>query len=221
MTRTSVLLGVILSVFASAGEGAPITFGYAGEVLFVGALDPASPFPVEPEFGTPFTGTYTFDSAALDAVSSDPTTGSYASSGGLFGITLDLGGLAFAYSSVSIGVTDGYSSLGPGDQYLVGFASASTVLSLRFTDFSEAMFTGDGLPLLPPALTGLFTELFFTQVDLATGEQIDLGGRITSLVCTNGCDSLPPVPVPEPATGVLVFLALGALGTRRLARRAK
>ena len=85
-----------------------------------------------------------------------------------------MGGLTFSYGAVSIGIADGYSSFGPGDQYLVGFAAGPTALSIRMTDFSEALFTGDALPLTPPSLTGLFTEFFFQ--DTVAGTQVDVNG---------------------------------------------
>jgi hypothetical protein len=202
---------VALSLGPASAFAVPITFSFSGEVVSVGTpdpTDPANPFPAPPDFGTPFSGFFTFDSAASDAVPADLATGSYESSGGPFGLTLELGGLSFSYGAVSIGVTDGYSSFGPGDQYLVGFADGPTVLSLRMTDFSEVIFTGDALPLTPPSLTGLFTELFFTET--VAGTEVDLNGVITSVVCTSGC----ALPAPEPATFWLLTTGLGVFALR-------
>jgi hypothetical protein len=118
--------------------------------------------------------------------------------------------LTFAYGAVSVGVTDGYSSFGPGDQYLVGHAAGSSVLSIRLTDFSEVMFAGDALPVTPPSLTGLFTEMFFAEI--VDGNQVDMNGVIHTLVCTSGCG----IPASEPAS--LWLLATG-LCVLRLSRR--
>jgi hypothetical protein len=195
---------------AQAVSAAPVTFAFNGTVTFVAALDPANPFPVEPVAGTPFSGTYTFDPVSPDLVPADPSTGSYASSGGVFGLTLELGGLSFSFSSVDIGVTDGYTSYGAGDQYLVGFAAPSTVLSLRFTDVSGSLFAGDALPLMPFALDALFTELSFSS--LVDDNQVDLGGTITALTC-EGCGS-----VPEPASMILMGIMAAAVLTHHRRR---
>ena len=69
-------------------HASPMTFSYAGAVVQVASLDPENPFPIEPTFGTPFSGTYTFDSTAVDGVPADAATGSYASTGTPFGLTL-------------------------------------------------------------------------------------------------------------------------------------
>jgi len=213
MKAIALTLSLVVMLWPGRSEATAITFAFEGTVASVGALDPTNPFPTEPVFGTPFSGTYTFDSAALDAAGGDPATGSYAASGAPFGLSLSLGGLTLDYAALSIGVTDGYSSFGPGDQYLVGFAGGPTLLSLRFTDFSESMFSSDALPLTPPTLTGLFTELVLS--DLVAGNQVDLNGTITSLTCTAGCSTA----VPEPATLVLLITGGGTLGLRRRLRR--
>ena len=212
MLRLAVVVCPLLALLVSPAAAAPVTFAYSGTVVSVGALDPANPFPTEPMFGTPFSGTYTFDSTAIDLAGGDTATGVYESSGGPFALTLDLGGLSFAYAAVSISVTDGYSTFGFGsDQYLAGFAGGPTVLSLRFTDFLDTLFAGDGLPQTPPPLAGLFSELFFT--DIVAGNQVDLNGQITSLTCTAGCAA-----VPEPAAVMLAGTALAAFGARRWRR---
>ncbi len=212
MKATVLILGMVVILCAASSEAAPITFAFEGTVTSVGALDPANPFPTEPTFGTPFSGSYTFDSTAADGAPGDPTTGSYASAGGPYGISIALGGLTLSYGGVAIGVTDGYSSYGPGDQYLVGFSGGPTLLSLRFTDFSEAMFSNDALPLSPIAIAGLFTELNFS--DIVDGNQVDLQGTLTSLTCSAGCPA-----VPEPSIIPLLGAGIGALGGVRYLRR--
>ena len=209
MKRIAPAICAVLALCSASALASPITFFYSGELVSVGTpdpTDPANPFPVPPDFGSPFSGFYTFDSSALDAVPADAATGSYASTGAPFGLTLELGGLSFSYDSVSIGVTDGYSSFGPGDQYLAGFAAGPTVLSIRLTDFSEMLFATDSLPVTPPDLTGLFTEFFFSET--VSGVQVDVNGVVTTLVCTSGC----AVPAPEPSAVWLLATGLAALG---------
>jgi hypothetical protein len=57
-----------------------ITFSYTGAITQVAALDPENPFPVALDFGSPFSGTYTFNGAAPDGAA-DAASGSYLSSG--------------------------------------------------------------------------------------------------------------------------------------------
>ena len=203
-------LALACALSAAAADAAPLTFAYTGTVTSVAALDPENPFPTEPDFGTPFSGTFTFDSAAADAVPGDPATGVYASTGGSFGLTLELGGLTFGYGGVTVSVTDGYDSFGfGGDEYLFGFAAgASTLISARITDFAGTMFSGDALPLTPPSLSGRFSTFLFS--DIVDGNQVELAGSLTSLTAV--------ATVPEPSTLLLLFAALGGVSAARRAR---
>lgn len=209
MTQTirSGVLALALGLAGTAAQAAPITFAYAGEILF-GFADPVYGFSPDPVAGTPFSGTYTFDSTAADA-NGAPDVGSYSG----LALTFTLAGQIFAYGSgVTVSLTDGFSSFGFGhDQYLVGAADIDTVLSIRLTDFSDALFNGDALPLTPFPLAGLFTELFFQ--DAMQSGQLDLNGRITSFTCIAGCDD-PPV-IPEPTTILLLSSGLAAAALRR------
>jgi len=199
------ILGLV-SLWAADARATPVTFAFSGEITFVASLDPSNPFPIEPAFGTPFSGTFTFDSNAVDDIPGDPTTGSYISAGAPFGLTLSLGGLDLTYGAVNIGVTDGYSSYGPGgDQYLFGFSGGDTLVSARFTDFGGTLFSNDSLPLTAFPLNGLFTEFLFS--DIINDSQVELGGSITSLTT-----------VPEPATLLVVGAGLCGLIRRRQSR---
>ena len=197
-------------LIACAAHAAPITFFYTGHLTQISTLDPESPFPDaitdNPSNPTTFSGSFTFDSLALDNIPGDPTSGSYASVGGPFEFTLALGGLTFDFGGVSIGVLNNY-PFPVGDQYQVLYFVNPTddnptgiQLSIALTDLSHTVFGGDSLPLMPPALSAFtFTNFFFT--DTIAGDQVEVAGVIDSLQA--------PLPVPEPATSALLMTGLG------------
>ena len=209
--RAAALWAVAMVLPSGEPQAAPITFEYSGIVTSVAALDPDNPFPVEPTFGTPFSGTFTFDSAAPDGVPLDATTGVYSSSGAAFGLTLELGGRSFSYGGLTVSVTDGYNSFGfGGDEYLFGIAGgpSAPIVSGRVTDFTGGMLANDALPLSPPSLTGRFATFFFS--DIVDGNQVELSGSLNSLAA---------VSVPEPGTCLLFMAGLAGLATLRRRRQ--
>jgi hypothetical protein len=202
-------VALVLGAWAPAARAATLTFGYAGVIDSVGdgADDDSFGFTSVVEPGTAFTGTFTFDPAAADSIAA-PSAGAYAASV----LTLSLAGQTFTFpAGVAIATTNGFSSLGPGDEYLVGASDASATLSLRFTDLAGTLFDSDALPTVPFPLDGLVTFLFL-QASTAS-DTLDVNGSISSLTCEAGCE---PTPVPEP--GMLALLAIG-LGTLRSGRR--
>ena len=204
------LCGTILVTTAflitCAANAAPITFFYTGHLTQIASLDPDSPFPdaITDNTSNPttFSGSFTFNSFALDNIPGDPQSGSYASVGGPFHFTLALGGLNFDFGGVSIGVLNNY-PFPVGDQYQVLYFVNPTddnptgiQLSVQLTDLTGTAFAGDSLPLRPPALSAFtFTNFFFT--DTIAGNQVEVAGVIDSL------------QVPEPATYALLMTGLG------------
>src|SRR5262245_7081443 len=81
-------LGLLVFIFfwAPSARANPITFSFTGLVTQTN-FDPSDPFSGSIVFGTPFTGTYTFQSDAVDA---DPSAsgGSYTSSPGSLSVTI-------------------------------------------------------------------------------------------------------------------------------------
>jgi hypothetical protein len=197
-------------LIACAVHAVPITFIYTGHLTQTPSLDPESPFPDpisgDPPNPTTFSGSFTFDSLALDNIPGDPQSGSYASVGGPFAFSLALGGLTFDFSAVSIGVLNNY-PFPVVDQYQVLYFVNPTddnptgiQLSIALTDLSHTVFGGDSLPLMPPALSAFtFTNFFFT--DTIAGDQVEVAGVIDSLRV--------PLSVPEPATSALLMTGLG------------
>jgi hypothetical protein len=199
-------------LIASASHGFPITFLYTGHLTQIASLDPANPFPDpisdDPSNPTTFSGTFTFNSLAPDGIPADPATGSYASAGGPFSFVLALGGLAFNFNAVNIGILNNY-PFPVGDQYQALYFENPTddnptgiQLLVQLTDLSGTAFSGDSLPLVPPAISAFtFTNFFFT--DTIAGNQVEVAGVIDSL------------RVPEPATPALLMTGVWLIAWRR------
>jgi len=204
MPRFATAVAAFLALsYGSNVDATPITFAYQGTVTSVAALDPSNPFPVEPAFGTPFSGTFTFDSSAADGIPADASTGSYTSSGAPYNLTLSLGGLNFVFDAVNIGVTNGYSEFGFGsDEYLFGSTEADATFSAGLVDFTGALFSTDAQPLIAFPLTGLFSRVLFT--DIIDDNQVEIAGEITSLTT-----------VPEPTTILLMGAGVAGILRRR------
>ena len=210
------ILATATFLMACAAHAAPITFFYTGHLTQIASLDPESPFPDtitdDPSNPTTFSGSFTFNSLALDNIPGDPTSGSYASVGGPFDFTLALGGLTFDFGGVNIGVLNNY-PFPVGDQYQALYFVNPTddnptgiQLLVQLTDLSHTAFAGDSLPLTPPALSAFtFTNFFFT--DTIAGDQVEVAGVIDSLQV--------PLAVPEPATSALLVTGLWLIAWRR------
>jgi hypothetical protein len=208
--RLCLLVGLLLAL-AVASSAATIKFAFSGYITDVSALDPNNPFPQSVEFGTPFSGSYTFDSSSPDLIPADSQTGTYSSSGGIFGITLSLAGLDLSYGGVFISVGNNYP--GPQDQYFASYFENPTAnkptgveLSVRLLDFTGLTLSSDGLPLDASNLaafqskTLFFTDSFF-EADGTTIDQVELGGQITSIET-----------VPEPNSALLLITGLAVVG---------
>jgi hypothetical protein len=207
--------GVACALLGLATHASAITFSYTGSLTQVAALDPENPFPIEPDFGTPFSGTYTFNGTAADGIPADPATGSYISNGAPYQLTFSVAGRSFTYGGVALGVTNGDSSIGFGsDEYLFGFTQAGAptpMISARITDPTGTMFGNDHLPLTPvPLPAPEFT--FFMFSDIVDGNQVELEGVLTSLTCREGCATA----VPQPLTVTLLAAGLGVLALRHI-----
>jgi hypothetical protein len=189
---------------APAGAGA-ITFQFSGLVTQVNT-DPDDPFGQAIVFGTPFSGSYTFDSAAADLIGA-PTDGSYSSPGG--GISVDFDGDPFGAFDLTGVIVNTHN--GAPDQY--GMYSSDGTLTIEF--LLEALFANpladDQLPLSPPNLASFESRVFTFRSDDLDGNQVEILGTIDSLT------GRQPSPVPQPAAIWMVALGVATALTRRLA----
>lgn len=195
MGKYSGCVAAAVLVCATAVQAAPVTFGFTGSITQVG-LDELG---TGVAFGDGFSGQYTFDDAAVDAIA-DTAQGSYSAFGGGYGLSVDIGSSSFAVSGyLNVGTGNGL----PADQYTVFASDGVFDIGLFFQDVDGGSFADDGLPLLPFSLAGFETRDFYLR-DTA-GSVLDLGGEITALTCLSGCG---PTPMPEPGSLWLAGLAL-------------
>jgi len=197
-----VTAGLLLA--ATVVAATPITYAYTGALNQIPVLDPDSPFPGPVDETTPFSGTFTFERNSTDGAA-DPQTGAYASAGSPYGFTLAIGGLTFAYSGVTVTIANNF--VGLGDQYGAFFAEPSgcgkfscAFFSLALIDPSGTALGSDALPTSAPNFASFLYSSFLYQ-DTIGGDQIELDGALTSLVCIAGCT------VPEPSSLPLVLIA--------------
>jgi len=199
----------VLSMLAAPGlaSAALTTFAFTGTVTQVAALDPNSPFPSTVDFGTAFSGQYSFDPAAPNSAVDPSVSGAYAAP--LGGFSLSLGGLTLLYDGLSIVVQDS-----PGFDFYSAVHSedpsadkpSGTYISIALSDFLGVALASNDLPLAPPPLTLFDLTNSFSLTDTIGGNQVELAGAIDSLACVAGC------PLGEPPPPLLLVLALGMAG---------
>jgi hypothetical protein len=193
-------IGFALSAVFLAGAFNPaaatvITFSFTGQVTAV----PLDEVGTGVDVGTPIEGSYTFESTAADLIAGG-TIASFQMAGAPYEFTVDIGGNVFGTSD-ALAINLFNASV---DQYGVlacfGDLSCSGDLSLSIflEDGSGTALANDLLPVTPPTLTS-FPVRDFHLVALVNGSQLQIDGRIDTLVCTEGC----AVPAPEPGLFVL------------------
>lgn len=215
-------LAALVAGWSGTAYAVPITFGFTGVVSQDPLLDPDDPFGGAIVTGTPFSGSYTFESTTADGDAS-ANGGSYTSSPG--SLSVNIGGYGFIGGDLlNVGVFDGVG----GDFYTV-FASETDGtdtydISLILQDLDGSVFGSALLPLSPPPLSAFeLTSLFFTGS--ITGNQVQIDGVLTSLACLEGCGSGGGggggggVPIPEPGNLWLVGIGLAGLGAVGSCRR--
>lgn len=202
---TFTIAALLLATAAAPALAADVSYTFGGSVL----SDDGD------RGWTSFTGNFTFNSLTPDGIP-NVSTGAYAHSGLPYGMSITLLGGPNTGTVVSLSNTFNIlisNNLGGADQFgaLAQNASATTSLSLTLSDFTQAVFSSDALPL-PEGGLSLASFSFTTFVyESAVGS---LQGNITSFNCTNGCTT---PPIPEPGTWAL--MGAGLLGVAALRRR--
>lgn len=210
----TIAIGLIAGGLACAAWASPVTFQYQGTIVSVAALGPPSPFPDTVDFGSPYSGTYTFDSSAVNGIPG-VDLGAYDSPLGTF--ALSLGGLSFSFGGVAIVTSNVSGSKLYGVQHAenpTGLNFTGVLLQINLMALSDAALGSNALPLTPPDLANFDTTNAFFFTDTIDGNQVEVAGLLSTLSCIAGCNT-----VPEPSSGAIAGIALLALvASRRFAR---
>jgi hypothetical protein len=185
----------VLLAPAERAAGYPVTFEFAGEVaLFTDTNDLLGG---TVEVGTPFSGSFTFESTTPDTLPDDPGVGIYDNA--ILSISGDVGGSPFALvdpvetyisirnDAVSIGL-DVYNV-----RAAVDFVGARVDLTLTVSDSMQSLLSSDALPLFPPSL------------EMSTSSGFGFGAQEIGLGVFGPLNAL----IPEP--GTMALLGVGAL----------
>ncbi|HWR16691.1 MAG TPA: PEP-CTERM sorting domain-containing protein [Terriglobales bacterium] len=203
---------VLLFVFACYLQmyAAPVKFTFSGTVRYT-MFSPDNPFETAIQNGTQLTGNFIFDSQSPDTFPyPDPNTGTYVSSGGPYGMMVNIGGMMLAIPTVAIYVENDSN----GHDWYSASAEAGNqadqqdylLLELYLDNDGGTVFKDDSLPLMPPALS-YFESGLSTHGFAIIGQQTKNGVFYQFEIDAH----LDHFGIPEPASfvifggGLLVF----------------
>ncbi len=168
-------------------HAAPVTIAFSGAVT-------SDPYGLS-MVGAPISGSYTFDTAAPDAVPGS-SIGSYRSTGLAYGFDALVDGTFYSTpGAVTVNVANNIGS----DQYGVIGSFGDLTLELFLEDFSQTALADDALPAGAPLLAAFGVRSF-----RLFGSDAEFLGSVDRLACTAGCSA---AGLPEPGTLLLVALA--------------
>lgn len=205
---------VVLAALVPATHGQLIEIGLTAEVYgvedFNNLLDGLI------QAGDTITGSYTYDSEAVDTMPNDPSTGNYEFVGLEFGISLAINGLEFrttpyGYYGVGIGndlprnnpdVTRDIYTVGSYDNKLLSNGTPVDQIYWQLTTYSGLAIADISLPTQAPNLSDWTNGLIISGSIPDTKQRYSIGAEVTSAWL-----------IPEPAT--LILLGLGSLLIRK------
>lgn len=201
-------LAIPIGFCCVTANGELITFEFAGQINYMegdlGFLGGSI------QIGTPFSGSYTFESTTPDAAYLDPAIGEYAGALTQLSIQVGLHTLSGIGTSNRIAVAHITEGEDTGDAYIMGagplqLLARDVSTGIVLLDYEALAISNDSLPLSPPSLD-LFDITEFTVIGGPMVSRFYIAGEVTSLL-------------PEPTSLLLMLVGGSAVLRRRRTER--
>lgn len=185
-----------------SAPAAPITFAYTGEVTSVRDDGPYLDGSIT--VGTPFWGTYTFESSTPDDYPNVPWARYTFPASAQLIMTLHVGSYSLVAPIAYIGVDNGAKDTYGVSSRPFNFSTKQALSGFAYTDLSGTVFESDSLPLEPPDIARFndFGSFRFASTD-QVGDSFSVDGRVLTIT-------------PEPEAALLALVSLSLSVRRRI-----
>lgn len=191
----------------------PITFSFSGVVTnyqYAGGNNPSDTFGGSIAVGTPFSGTYTFNSNAAGIYTMPVVELAFPSVGAPFGFSVDVGANHFSTNRVTVAVANNIvNTFDPSqpspieDVYWAGYTFLDKPsISIGLYDTTALSFDYPYLPLTPPALNGFEGKIFSLNF-------VESSDYLNDYKVTGEIQTLRQVP--EPGSLAMISIGLASL----------
>jgi len=200
LTKRRIIGIVIVALYVLIPSGVQadlVTFGVTG---YTTTFDADASVGWAIPMGTPFYGSFTFDTTIYDGRPDDPTVGQYlntiTSSSFWLGsdpvVDAEHNGIADSRITVTDDDIDGFDTYWV-REWSVAFKGYDVSVVISLQDYTASAFDNDTLPIVPPPLEAFWFKYWQIGAD-SPGYEFAIGGTVTSLTL-----------MPEPTTALFLL----------------